>query len=71
MEFNFPYLNNSFNAVLFESLELKPFLNIKTPKDIKISPKNFWHGYPNNDKNWILANSNGKLINSIKKIIIK
>ena len=40
LEFNFPYLNNVFNDVLFESLELKPFLNIKNPKDIKISPIN-------------------------------
>jgi hypothetical protein len=40
-------------------------------KGIKISPKNFWHGYPWNDKNWILADTSGKLLNSSKKIILK
>ena len=40
-------------------------------KGIKISPKFFWHGYPRNDKNWILADTNGKLLNSSTKIILK
>lgn len=29
-------------------------------KGIKVSPKNFWHGYPYNDKKWILTNANGR-----------
>ena len=27
-------------------------------KGIKVSPKNFWHGYPKNDKKWILIKEN-------------
>jgi hypothetical protein len=38
---------------------------------IKISPKDFWHGYPKKDKNWILTNSNGRLIQHNKNIILK
>ena len=26
-------------------------------KGIKVSPKNFWHGYPKNDKKWYLTNN--------------
>ena len=40
-------------------------------KGIKVSPKNFWHGYPKNDKKWYLTNKDGKLKKNIKKIIIK
>ena len=29
-------------------------------KGIKVSPKNFWHSYPYNDKKWILTNANGR-----------
>jgi len=29
-------------------------------KGIKVSPKNFWHGYPYNDKKWILTSANGR-----------
>ena len=39
-------------------------------KGFKISPKNFWHGYPPGDKSWILADANGKLLSN-KKIILK
>ena len=31
-------------------------------KGIKVSPKNFWHGYPKNDKKWILTKVNGNFI---------
>ena len=31
-------------------------------KGIKVSPKNFWHGYPYNDKKWILTKVNGNFI---------
>lgn len=40
-------------------------------KGIKISPKDFWHGYPINDKKWILTSANGKFIKKINKITIK
>jgi len=34
---------------------------------IKICPKNFWHGYPNNKK-WILCDNNGNFdISSLKQ----
>ena len=32
-------------------------------KGIKVSPKNFWHGYPYNDKKWILTSANGRFKN--------
>jgi len=40
-------------------------------KGIKISPKDFWHGYPINDKKWVLTSANGRFIKKINKINIK
>lgn len=38
---------------------------------VKISPLNFWHGYPKNDIKWLLAKTDGKLIKNKKKVFIK
>ena len=65
------FINLVYADVLLTSKSSFSYKAALISRGIKISPKNFWHRYPNNDKNWILANSNGKLINSIKKIIIK
>ena len=60
-----------FADVLFTSRSSFSYKPALICKGIKVSPKNFWHRYPKNDKNWILANSKGKLIGYNNKIIIK
>ena len=37
-------------------------------RGIKVSPQNFWHGYPKN-KDWILANDKGQLIRNNQQIL--
>ncbi len=45
----------SYNAALFN-------------RNFKISPTPFWHGYPQDDPNWLLADNEGNLLSDISNL---
>jgi len=65
------FINFIYADVLITSKSSFSYKAALISRGIKVSPSNFWHGYPREDKKWFLVNNDGKFKKNIKKIVIK